>query len=251
MSGKIALIDRGTCAFTTKVKNAQNAGAIGVLVANNVAGIINMAGDDATITIPSLMITQDDGTAIKNQLALGETVHVAMQTDPNSLAGTGSVTGQVLLYAPNPLQPGSSVSHWDVSATPNLLMEPAINSDLHDDVDLTRYHFEDIGWFDERVTASPDIPAARTSLYANQPNPFNPSTTIRFRLARKGEVSLEIFDQSGRLVRHLVQETMDAGPHAVQWNGRDDQGDTVASGVYHYRLHAGDEVISRRMVLLK
>lgn len=67
VAGKVALIDRGTCAFTIKVKNAQLAGANGVVVANNQGGTdaFTMGGDDATITIPSVMITQNDGTALK------------------------------------------------------------------------------------------------------------------------------------------------------------------------------------------
>lgn len=70
VSGKIALIDLGTCGFTAKVKNAQNAGAIAVMLANNNPGIGNVGGTDATITIPTMVILQSDGTAIKTQLAL-------------------------------------------------------------------------------------------------------------------------------------------------------------------------------------
>ena len=71
VAGRIALVDRGTCGFAVKVKNAQNAGAIGVVVANNVAGAppAGMAGVDPTITIPSVLITQADANAIKAQLA--------------------------------------------------------------------------------------------------------------------------------------------------------------------------------------
>jgi Zn-dependent metalloprotease len=65
VSGNIALIDRGTCAFTIKVKNAQLSGATGVIIANNAAGIINMSGVDPTIVIPALSILQSDGAAIK------------------------------------------------------------------------------------------------------------------------------------------------------------------------------------------
>jgi hypothetical protein len=67
VSGKIALVDRGSCDFTTKVKNAQNAGATGVIVANNVNGteIFTMGGTDATIVIPALMISQNNGTALR------------------------------------------------------------------------------------------------------------------------------------------------------------------------------------------
>ncbi|MCV2355243.1 M4 family metallopeptidase [Paucibacter sp. B2R-40] len=73
VSGKIALIDRGTCGYAVKVKNAQLNGAIGVIVGNNTGGasIVNMGGADATITIPSLSVSQNDGTAIKAQLGAG------------------------------------------------------------------------------------------------------------------------------------------------------------------------------------
>lgn len=80
LAGKIAFIDRGTCNFAVKAKNAQLNGAIGVIIGNNQGGtaVINMSGDDATITIPSLSVTQNDGTAIKTQLAQGATVSVSL-----------------------------------------------------------------------------------------------------------------------------------------------------------------------------
>ncbi len=252
VSGKIALIDRGTCAFVDKVNNAQAAGAIGVLVVNNTSpGVLTMGGSDPGITIPALMITLADGNAIKNQLNLSQTVMATMTVDNTSLSGTYPGTGRVLLYTPNPLEPGSSVSHWDISAAPNLLMEPAINSDLHDKVDLTRYALEDIGWFIPRSTASPGIPVARTELIGNVPNPFNPATSIRFNLARRSEVSLKIYDDAGRLVRNLFEGSLDAGPQSVKWNGRDDSGKAVASGIYHYTFRAGDHTESGKMALLK
>ena len=84
VAGKIALIDRGTCTFVVKVKNAQDAGAIAVVVANNVpAGLPGMGGTDASITIPSLGVTQGTGTAIKGQAAAGvtATLHGVPGTD--------------------------------------------------------------------------------------------------------------------------------------------------------------------------
>jgi hypothetical protein len=252
IAGKIALIDRGTCAFVDKVNYAQDAGAIGVLVVNSTSGsVITMGGTDAGITIPALMITLADGNSIKTQLGMAQTVMATMTVDNTSLSGTYPGTGRVLVYTPNPLEEGSSVSHWDVSATPNLLMEPAINSDLHDSVDLTRYAFEDIGWFIPRATASPSIPVARTELMGNAPNPFNPATSIRFNLARRSEVSLKIYDNAGRLVRDLFEGFLDSGPQSVKWNGRDDSGKAVSSGVYHYTFRAGDHTESGKMALLK
>ena len=145
LDGKIALVDRGACAFTTKVGNAQAAGAKGVMVANNQpSGPAPMGGTDPSITIPSVGITRDQGDTIKAELRPG--VNVKLILDDNFSAGT--TDGYVRLYAPNPVQQGSSISHWDTSATPNLLMEPFINSDLAPsfDLDLTPYLFEDIGW---------------------------------------------------------------------------------------------------------
>ncbi|MEQ1832789.1 MAG: PA domain-containing protein [Candidatus Eisenbacteria bacterium] len=145
LAGNIAVIDRGVCGFTVKVKNAQDAGAIGVILVNNVAGTVSPGGADPTITIPSGAITLADGNALKAAIAGGPTT-VTLRLSPTQRAGM-SPTGRVRMYAPNPFQGGSSVSHYDVSAFPNLLMEPAINSDLTGSLDLTVDLFHDIGWF--------------------------------------------------------------------------------------------------------
>lgn len=145
IAGKIALVDRGACAFVIKVKNAQNAGAIGVIVADSTAGCppLGMSGFDPTITIPSVRITVDDGATIKANLGSG--VVATLLTDPALDAGARE--GKVLVYTPIPFAPGSSVSHWDTSAEPSLLMEPAITNGLSSDVDLTLQQFKDMGWF--------------------------------------------------------------------------------------------------------
>jgi len=144
--GQIALVDRGTCGFVIKVKNCQDAGAIAVIVADNAAGCPpgGLGGADPTITIPSVRVTQADGNTLKANLA-GLTVTLAVD---GSLKAGADAAGRVLMYSPNPFQGGSSVSHWDVSATPNLLMEPAINNNLSSSVDLTLNQMSDIGWLD-------------------------------------------------------------------------------------------------------
>jgi hypothetical protein len=95
------------------------------------------------------------------------------------------------------------------------------------------------------------VPGVKTALRQNHPNPFNPTTTISFALASSMQVSVAVYDASGRLVRSLVEGVRDAGPNEVTWDGRDDAGNRVATGVYLYRLTAGTFRESRKMVLLK
>ena len=149
VSGKIALIDRGDCVFVEKVKNAQNAGAVGVVIANNVAdpAIIQMGGSDTSITISSVMVSQADGNTIRSQL--GNTLLARMLLDSTLSVGT-DLQRRPLIFTPNPIQTGSSISHWDSSLFPNQLMEPNISGDLTHSVvpiwDLSFSLLRDVGW---------------------------------------------------------------------------------------------------------
>ena len=89
------------------------------------------------------------------------------------------------------------------------------------------------------------------ALHTNYPNPFNPSTTIRYQLPQSAEVRLEIFDVLGQKVRTLVAETQPAGFHRMVWDSRNQTGNPVAAGVYLYRLRAGDFEQVRKLLLLK
>jgi len=93
-------------------------------------------------------------------------------------------------------------------------------------------------------------PQPSLRLLPNHPNPFNPRTTIAFVLDRPGEVSLEVFDQRGRLVRTLLAGTLAAGYHAVNWDGRDAAGRSAAAELYLYRLVADGRSRVRKMLLL-
>jgi hypothetical protein len=95
-------------------------------------------------------------------------------------------------------------------------------------------------------------PQMRVILEPNHPNPFNPSTDIRFRLPEASPVSLRIYDQAGRLVRTLLEEAaLPAGEHRLSWNGLDAGGQEVRSGVYFYELRVNGREHTRKMVLLK
>jgi hypothetical protein len=155
VSGKIALIDRGICSFTIKVKNAQNAGAIGVIIADNAAGAppSGLGGTDPTVAIPSVRVSLADGSTLKAALQYRSRTHsgvfVTLGLNFGQRAGA-DVFGRMLLFTPNPFQSGSSVSHWDTIATPNQLMEPNINGDLTHSVtvpqDMTLQLLRDVGW---------------------------------------------------------------------------------------------------------
>jgi uncharacterized repeat protein (TIGR01451 family) len=145
VAGRIALVDRGTCTFVVKAANVQAAGAIGLVIANNVdVPLSALGGDDPSITIPVVGVTRALGSEVRG--ALGEGVSATIRRDPSQLAGTDP-EGRPRMYAPDPLEPGSSVSHWDVTAFPDLLMEPRISSSLGHGVDLTTALFQDLGWF--------------------------------------------------------------------------------------------------------
>jgi len=149
VAGNIALVDRGTCGFIVKAANVQAAGATGMVVADNVAGAPppDLGGVDPTIIIPAVRITLADGNLIKPLLGAG--VNVTLLIDMTVRAGADGM-GRAQLNAPNPVQTGSSISHWDPITFPNQLMEPAINGDLTHQVtgvDLTLALMRDIGWF--------------------------------------------------------------------------------------------------------
>ena len=150
VAGKIAVVDRGGCTFLLKSQNAQAAGAIAVVIANNVpGGPISPSGTDPTMKIPTVGVSQDDGSTIKSSIRPRRSPSLTLHLNTSFLAGADA-NGRVFLYTPDPLEGGSSVSHWDTSAFKNLLMEPFINDDLNHQVkppsDLTLQLFIDIGW---------------------------------------------------------------------------------------------------------
>jgi hypothetical protein len=88
-------------------------------------------------------------------------------------------------------------------------------------------------------------------LYQNFPNPFNPVTEIGFTLPENCEIELTIYNTSGQLIQTVVSGPYIAGEHNIIWNGRDQDGVTVASGLYIYVLRAGDMILKNKMLLLK
>jgi hypothetical protein len=247
LAGNLALIDRGLCNFVDKAASAQASGAIGLIVVNNVAGApIAMGGVNPAITIPSVMISLADGTTIKNELLSGP-VSATIRRHPTLLAGAHP-DGEVRMYAPNPVEPGSSVSHFDVTATPDLLMEPGINTGLHDVVDLTHDLFVDIGWLSPLTAVESAAASAPGFRVRSAPNPFSPATTISLELPSAGRTRVAVYDIQGRLVKRLLDHWMPAGAHGIAWDGTDDHGRRAAAGVYFSRIESNGLRAAERLV---
>jgi hypothetical protein len=87
-------------------------------------------------------------------------------------------------------------------------------------------------------------------LNQNYPNPFNPQTTISYQLAVNGDVTLKIYDMLGQEVRTLINENKPVGYHSVVWNGTDNSGRQVSSGVYFYQLQSGNNISQIKKLLL-
>ena len=107
--------------------------------------------------------------------------------------------------------------------------------------------------FSGGVSAAPDLPdlPSVAALHQNSPNPFNPQTTVSFDVARAGRVRLSIYGIDGRLVRTLVDESLASGRYARVWDGSDEAGRKVASGVYLMRMVTPEGVQTKRMALVK
>jgi hypothetical protein len=100
----------------------------------------------------------------------------------------------------------------------------------------------------DRTQTGPQIVLA---LQPGQPNPFRDGTTLRFQVPASEDVELDVFDVQGRRVRELVSSRLDAGSHTVHWDGRDDRGNPLASGLYFYRLAQGGEFVTGRALRMR
>jgi len=173
VAGKIALVERGTCGFAVKARNATNAGAAAVIIYNNAAnataaapGMADDGVNGAFVTIPTVSLSRPDGLLVIGALPASADLRV-----DNTIRAGADALNRARLYAPTLLVTGSSVSHFDSIAFRNLLMEPAINPDLTHNVsapfDLTLELFRDVGWFaDADLDGVPD--ASDCESHSNQ-----------------------------------------------------------------------------------
>jgi len=108
-------------------------------------------------------------------------------------------------------------------------------------------------WMQESTeyTGGDIAPPRAYRLAQNFPNPFNPVTTIKFDMKEKGPVTLKIYNVAGQLVRTLVDERKDAGAYSIAWDGRNNTGATVASGIYFYKMETKGFSATKKLVMLR
>jgi len=101
------------------------------------------------------------------------------------------------------------------------------------------------------VGIEPEIVKFKFELDQNVPNPFNPVTKIQYQLDRRVDVSLTVYDVRGRFIKQLVAAEQGPGQFSAEWNGTTQTGGQASTGVYFYRLQAGERTMTRKMLLLK
>jgi hypothetical protein len=107
----------------------------------------------------------------------------------------------------------------------------------------------------EAASNSPEIsipdPSDIVELLGNFPNPFNPETLINFNLKKDAKISLQVFNVKGQLIRTLIDEQLTISTYNIVWNGKNDNGNTVSSGVYLYKLQANTQLEVKKCIMLK
>ena len=158
----------------------------------------------------------------------------------------GSEYSTQILDVSNPEAPRMQGNIWTESRTPLVLENGSFV------IAAWMEHFRTAAASCEMLSPVQEIATVQVPSLAIYPNPFNPRTTVGFSLPEAAIVELAIYDLRGQCVRHLItEESLPAGAGEVTWNGQDDQGRGVASGVYLVRLEAGEVQVRGRMVLLR
>jgi len=184
-------------------------------------------------TIPSLNVMNDDG--VWPDAVAGDKVYAVAVVFPDT--STQNIEYKYLL-------------NDEYECTDQGNRHVALDPDNYDDAGNPQVLESDV-FGNCGVSPVPAGFSVRLQLSQNLPNPFNPSTTIRFDVPRAGAGSLRVYNLRGELVRTLKSGQFNEGPDAVVWNGRSDRGAVVGSGVYFYRLEVGTDSVTRRMVMLK
>jgi M6 family metalloprotease-like protein len=185
--------------------------------------------------------------------APGDTVDIQWTATDNRQVDSVSI-----YYSENAGSDFILIAHGGANDSPYRWIAPSIASDsclvkvvAYDPGLLTGEATSDSLFTIRVITDADGMPAFAFSLSQNYPNPFNPSTTVEYSIAKTGPVEIAIFDVAGRRIRTLVSEVKMQGSYKAVWNGKNDRGASVASGMYFYRLTAGQFTQIKKMILLR
>lgn len=265
----IAIIDKNSGAATI-LGTTGLGGATPDLVFDGLGNMYGVKGGGQSASSNFILVSQTNGAGT----VIGATGHPAISgmaswvefVVPTLLqafdvkAGDAAVTLKWEVHTSGDDLLGFRVHRRDPGGAYRAVTEAPLAQDVRSFVDGTvvpgksyvyRLEIDD----NDREFYSPEIEVRvnelKIELAQNKPNPFNPTTTIGYTVPSRARVTLHIYDVAGRLVVGLVDEDRDAGRYSTVWNGRSANGDPVGSGVYFYRLTAGNDTVTRKMVLLK
>ncbi len=225
------------------------------------AGDNDVDGGCTTLTSPVFDLSEPDFAFVKYWRWFGQTGNATDDEFAVDISGDGGSTWTALERVP-----GNENSWLQITADIGALLDG-----LTDQVTfrfiacdegnggLVEAAIDDFAlevFMSEPTDVSDWEPQASTgvTLLQSRPNPFHPGTaetTIQFALEQESKAKLQVFDISGRLVKTLAEGSFEQGVHTVLWNGRDERGHTLSSGVYFYRLKAGERILNRRLVILR
>lgn len=174
--------------------------------------------------------------------------------EPDLAPGSGPIANLVFSVDENREDPWNDLREIDI--TPIELKEPnhslmLVYTDASANCLALTPEFAGINFALSEVVPQDNLLPGSFSLAQNAPNPFNPQTRIDYDLPNATHVKMDIYNVLGQQVRTLVNEFQEAGYKSVIWDGRDNSGGTVASGIYFYRMDAGDFSETRKMMMLK
>lgn len=282
--GDLSLGDTDTGSVGIHIENDAELGNIVIpLIVRNVTGGAFWASGSSITFNPSARLQGKLTGAIINSKRNGGTADCEerppgsgqLESDTaanwNFVSPNGALLSKVSIFPPSPLPPGSDGEIG--SGVPSLLVHVVSNGNAGSfEIDTTcirpandlsfntpdataikptfRKSMVTVGTAVHDLTGSSGVPD-QYELKQNHPNPFNASTLIQFTNRRDGRVKLEVFNILGQSVRTLMDEWRAYGTYAVDWDGRDQNGRAVSSGMYFYRLTSGEFSDVKKMVLLK
>ncbi|MDD4309130.1 MAG: T9SS type A sorting domain-containing protein [Candidatus Cloacimonetes bacterium] len=209
-----------------------------------------MTGTGETTTMNIDYSCIKDGIAGIQQAA-GNTINfLPTSISSNPLFAGGDDIHDPLYYSLSGNSPCINSGTPDISALQLLPYDLAGNWRIWNNrIDMGCYEYGSVPWVDND---DPFIPAVENVISAtNYPNPFNPSTTIAFSLPVAGIATLEIYNLKGQKVRQLLNSTLPSGSHKAVWDGINDLGNPVSSGIYFYRVNCNKQAFTGKMILAK